>query len=1090
MKQLLLTCLIFLPGAFFAQVVIDSPEYHQMKASGQLAPATLTIPNPAIAGPPAGVQPNATTKANSCDCYVEPDATYTLAIQPNDDGYSDTIPIPFNFCMYGQTFNQIFINNNGNVTFTSGMGTYSATAFPSSGDGAIVAPFWGDVDTRPTFPSTVPNGEVLYKITPTAVYVNWKEVGYYSTRGELRNTFQLIITDGSDPVIESGNVAFCYKDMQWTTGGASGGVNGFGGVPATAGANKGDGVGYFLISRFDHPGNDFDGALGNPDGISWLDYKSFAFDACNVGNIPPIPDGVSSCDTFTICSIGDTADISINFLSPETNQSTSITYSNGGLTSLQQIANIPGNTGVLVLRAIGDPADVGYYNITVTATDNATPIAGVTTLSFVLHIDGFNATNLNPVITPLEGCDTVTLSVLNGPYDSYLWDDLTNGATTGLGVAQDFGVTVSLNGCYKRVHDFINIVEPFNINLQGQFAFCPPITQGDFFVPDSLYYDSISWSLANPAQDSVYSNTLGAGTYTIHLVDSFNLCTKDTTFTVSVQLPLVLEPDTSLCQLTFAFTGNTGGSATGTWSVLGTPAAMPVFSNQTLNPGVTFSAPGTYDLVYTENNCLDKDTIRIVVNTPPNFGFINDFFVCPGTLEYMFVSDSLGMGHIDWNTTNPPAIDTLYSINLAPGTYHVNLVDSAFLCPVDTTFTIVSQVPVVLQADSAICSPNFVFTSNTGGTGVGTWSVLNPGALPPAFANNNLNTSVTFFDYGIYNLVYSASTCQDKDTVQIIYGAPPTFNFTNDFFVCPGDLEHMFISDSVHMSDVSWGASNPALEGIYSGNLNVGTHTVTLTTEYGCVDDTTFTITTQDGVHIDQITQICGDTLEFSINTGIPVGQWTYYNSAGSVNFRDVTDLNTGLDVTAYGLYNLVFTEPTCNESDTLSVNFIPYPYVDVNESIDLCEGQLVEITANVINPEFITDSYWSTGALTSTITIGNPGYYYVTVENQCGSYTDSILAITKICDFNLPNVFTPDGTGANDTWKLLQVDDIFKAFTCTITNRWGNVVYEFNGPSDEWDGKDKAGNEVSAGVYFYNITFTTLGDQEFQKHGFIHLER
>ena len=52
------------------------------------------------------------------------------------------------------------------------------------------------------------------------------------------NTFQLIISDGTDTIIPANNnIAFCYGDMQWTTGAASSGIGGFGGTAATVGAN-------------------------------------------------------------------------------------------------------------------------------------------------------------------------------------------------------------------------------------------------------------------------------------------------------------------------------------------------------------------------------------------------------------------------------------------------------------------------------------------------------------------------------------------------------------------------------------------------------------------------------------------------------------------------------------------------------------------------------------------------------------------------------------------------------------------------------------------------------------------------------------
>ena len=59
------------------------------------------------------------------------------------------------------------------------------------------------------------------------------------------NTFQCVmITNGINAF-----VAFLYADglIQWTTGDASGGTDGFGGTPAQGGFNAGDGVRYFSI---------------------------------------------------------------------------------------------------------------------------------------------------------------------------------------------------------------------------------------------------------------------------------------------------------------------------------------------------------------------------------------------------------------------------------------------------------------------------------------------------------------------------------------------------------------------------------------------------------------------------------------------------------------------------------------------------------------------------------------------------------------------------------------------------------------------------------------------------------------------------
>ena len=140
------------------------------------------------------------------------------------------------------------------------------------------------------------------------------------------NTFQLIITDGTDPIVPNGaNVSFCYKDMQWTTGSASGGVNGFGGTPASVGANQGNGIDYIQFGRFDQPGTAYDGPFGLNDGVSFLDDQYFSFSTdITTANVPPVISGQSVCDSLILC-VGQPALFEMVFLSPEPNQITTPT---------------------------------------------------------------------------------------------------------------------------------------------------------------------------------------------------------------------------------------------------------------------------------------------------------------------------------------------------------------------------------------------------------------------------------------------------------------------------------------------------------------------------------------------------------------------------------------------------------------------------------------------------------------------------------------------------------------------------------------------------------------------------------------------
>ena len=163
----------------------------------------------------------------------------TLAMLPNDDGSSNLLNLPFGINFFGNNYNNFFANNNGNITFNGPVGQYTPSPFPISTQ-PMIAPFWADVDTRCTTCGAV------YVGTPNAdtVAVTWNNVGYFSGHSNLTNNFQLLLRNQG-----AGNfdIEFRYDRLQWTTGDASGGSGGFGGTPAQAGFDAGDGENFFTL---------------------------------------------------------------------------------------------------------------------------------------------------------------------------------------------------------------------------------------------------------------------------------------------------------------------------------------------------------------------------------------------------------------------------------------------------------------------------------------------------------------------------------------------------------------------------------------------------------------------------------------------------------------------------------------------------------------------------------------------------------------------------------------------------------------------------------------------------------------------------
>ena len=215
--------------------------------------------------------------------FIPVDGTYT-AVPRNDDG-SLQVQFDFSFGYCEANYTTLYINTNGNITFDNPLSSFSASGFPISTP--MIAPFWGDVDTRSC------GGQVWYKKEVDYMIITWDGVGFYNQDCSLTNTFQLIITDGSASILGAEyNSQFRYGDMQWTTGSASGGSGGLGGVPATVGYNIGNGVDFSQVGRFDQAGSDYDGSFGNSDGVDYLDLNCFSF---QTGNQDLDGDGVSSC---------------------------------------------------------------------------------------------------------------------------------------------------------------------------------------------------------------------------------------------------------------------------------------------------------------------------------------------------------------------------------------------------------------------------------------------------------------------------------------------------------------------------------------------------------------------------------------------------------------------------------------------------------------------------------------------------------------------------------------------------------------------------------------------------------------------------
>lgn len=137
-----------------------------------------------------------------------------------------------------------------------------------------------------------------------------------------------------------------------------------------------------------------------------------------------------------------------------------------------------------------------------------------------------------------------------------------------------------------------------------------------------------------------------------------------------------------------------------------------------------------------------------------------------------------------------------------------------------------------------------------------------------------------------------------------------------------------------------------------------------------------------------------------------------------------------------------------------------------------------IEFKANTLNAEF---QKWviykeQTFVLDRTeaqhrYTFEEPGSYTVKIvaSNSKGCATDTMeISVTvSVSMLEVPNVFTPNGDGANDEFRVVYKS--LKEFHIWVYNRWGHLVYKSDDPAKGWDGTI-TGRPAAEGAYYYVI--------------------
>ncbi len=302
--------------------------------------------------------------------------------------------------------------------------------------------------------------------------------------------------------------------------------------------------------------------------------------------------------------------------------------------------------------------------------------------------------------------------------------------------------------------------------------------------------------------------------------------------------------------------------------------------------------------------------------------------------------------------------------------------------------------------------------------------------------------------------------------------------------ICEGDEITLTLTNSA-ATDVTWttGETGSTITvdkaGVYVATATIG----------GC------TKTIEQVITIDPASQptaafaaiggdVClGESITFNdASENVSAYNWTFTNEQSGTIFNS-TDQNPSLTFEEAGNYTVELTvDAACGTkqaTETLASAFkvSDNPVVDILiEDMSVCAGESLTLTADGDGTEYTWDGGDATGIVAPDVKVQltETTTYTVTAVNEAGcAKTASVTVDVEICNFDIPNVITPNGDNFNDYWHIPQVDIGNESIYVEIYNRWGQKVFSalnYNNVTTRWDGRNDGNDDLPHGTYYYVI--------------------
>ncbi|MEP7111390.1 MAG: gliding motility-associated C-terminal domain-containing protein [Ferruginibacter sp.] len=263
-----------------------------------------------------------------------------------------------------------------------------------------------------------------------------------------------------------------------------------------------------------------------------------------------------------------------------------------------------------------------------------------------------------------------------------------------------------------------------------------------------------------------------------------------------------------------------------------------------------------------------------------------------------------------------------------------------------------------------------------------------------------------------------------------------------------------------------------AAPSLIAQNNSGGQYNVTVTDQFGCTNTAAVTVVTNPKPlsTISNTQEFCeGDMVTLRAGGGI-----TYLWSPAK-GLSDPTIPNPIANPTDTTIYSVIITSANnCTDTPTVTLNVVKKPTANAGPDKIILKGQSIVLDASVggsgVSVTWSPATFLNDPLLVQPIAtpLQDIRYTLEIISNAgCGSATDDVF-VKVYNDIYIPSAFSPNNDGLNDSWRIDGLVAVPNA-RVSVYNRFGGIVFETTGNSEQWDGTYK-GQPLATGAYAYLI--------------------